>query len=219
MLIASSINTNLWSRSLSFVARSRSIDLLSKVGWSPAIFHASVLIGIFFLSLFHLDWWSPIIRDSWSLRLLLLLLWHHPGLYSRRLICTPPIPFIVWGISFEHNSFTYCLGFLAPILLESFVHYFHVIRPPITWGVLAPILLECLVCSSRTIYPLLLREFLDLILLESLVCNLRTIRPLSFGEFLLLLYFRETCFLCTPFICHFLLGPSAHFSFGVFFVC
>src|SRR5712671_7818349 len=121
---------------------------------------------------------------------------------------------MVWGISFEHNSFTYCLGFLAPILLQSFVYYSCTIRPPITWGVLAPISFECLVCSSHTIYPLLLGEFLDPILLESLVHNSHTVHPLSFGEFLLLLYFRETCFSCMLFICHFLLRPSTCFSFG-----
>ena len=96
MLIASSINANLWSRSLSFITRSRSIDLLFEVGWSTSIFRALALMGIFFLPLWHFDWWSPIIRDPWSLRLLLLL-WHHPGPYCRRLICTPPIPFIVLG--------------------------------------------------------------------------------------------------------------------------
>jgi len=80
---------------------------------------------------------------------------------------------------FECYLFIYCLGFLASIPLESLVHYSRAVRPSITWGVLAPVLLECLVYSSHA------------------VC------PLSFEEFLLLLYFRETCFLCTPFTGHF----------------
>src|SRR5712671_6792692 len=97
---------------------------------------------------------------------------------------------------FERYLFVYCLGFLASILLESLVHYSHAVRPPITWGVLAPVLLECLVCSSYTV------------------------RPLSFGEFLLPLYFRKTCFLCTPFTGHFFTWASClFFLFERSFMC
>ena len=76
------------------------------------------------------------------------------------------------------------------------MHYSHMVRPPITWGVLAPVPLECLVRSSRTVHPL------------------------SFGKFLLPLYFRETCFLCTPFTGHFFTWAFySFFLFGMSFVC
>jgi len=147
-----------------------------------------VLIRSFFLSLWCLDWWSLIVRDPWFLRLLLPLLWYCPGLYYRKLICTPPIPFIIRGISFLSAI---CLSIIWGFL------------PQYYWKVSCTILMQFV--------PLLLGEFL-LQYYWNVLCAAHTLFvPYHLGNFCFHFILGRLVSCAHHSLATFLLGPPACF--------